>query len=74
MKLVWTLETESSKVDLIFNLEIEQRIMATITNPEILKTNKHEKDNLMSSFDLQNKIRDTLIKKIFGMQDTKKYK
>lgn len=35
---------------------------------------KPEKDSLGSSFDLQNKIRDTLLKKVFEMQDTKKYK
>lgn len=42
--------------------------------PETTKNGKHEKDSLMSSFDLQNKIRDTLIKKVFEMQDVKKYK
>jgi hypothetical protein len=41
---------------------------------ESSKGGKHERDTLLSSFDLQKKLRDTLLKKVLEVQDVKKYK
>ena len=41
---------------------------------ENTKSGKHEKDSLLSSFDVQRKLRDGLLKKVFEFQDAKKYK
>lgn len=58
-----------------YNLGIETRIVGSMSQQkENTKSGKHEKDSLLNSFDLQKKLRDGLLKKVFEMQDVKKYK
>lgn len=56
------------------NLGIETRIIGSMAQAKESAKGPKEKDSLLSSFDLQKKLRDGLLKKIFEMQDTKKYK
>jgi hypothetical protein len=56
-------------------LEIESRIVGSISmQKESSKGGKHERDTLLSSFDLQKKLRDALLKKVLEVQDIKKDK